>query len=124
MTFGDNLRDAMKSMDITALELSIRTGISRDTINSYLKTNGPIPSADKAVKIASALGTSVEFLVTGFEKSSGSQTVYDIHRMRKYAKTIKALDSLPEISRSPIEDMINNMSEKMVSAAEEEKKKD
>lgn len=116
MSFSDNLRELMKAMDITATELSAKTDISRDTINSYLKTKGPIPSADKAVKIAQVLQTSVEFLVTGFEKSANLSTNYDIHKMRKYAKTINALDSLPEFSRSPIENMINNMSEKMVSA--------
>ncbi|MBQ4236401.1 MAG: helix-turn-helix transcriptional regulator [Treponema sp.] len=115
MSFGENLREMMKAMNFTAAELAQRTEISKDTINSYLKTDGPIPSADKAVKIAKALGTSVEFLVTGFEKTNGNQVVYDIHKMRRYAKTIDALDSLPEISRTPIEDMISDMSEKMVS---------
>lgn len=123
MSFGDNLREMMKAMDITASELSVKTDISKDTINSYLKTNGPIPSADKAVKIADILNTSVEFLVTGFEKSENLQTTYDIHKMRKYARTIDALDSLPESSRSPIELMINDMSERMVSATDDKKNK-
>ena len=113
MSFGENLKEMMNAMNFTAAELSKRTDISKDTISSYLKTDGPIPSADKAVKIAEALETSVEFLVTGFEKSQDIRSVYDIHKMRKYAKTIKALDSLPETSRTPIEVMICDMSEKM-----------
>lgn len=47
----------------------MRTGISVDTISSYLKKNGSIPTADKAVRIAEALQVTVEFLVNGFNAS-------------------------------------------------------
>ena len=113
MSFGVNLKEIMGAMDFTAVDLSKRTGIPKDTINSYLKTGGPIPAADKAVKIAQALGTSVEFLVTGFEDSQKGQPGYDLGKMRRYAKTIDALDSLPPTSRTPIEVMIYDMSEKI-----------
>ncbi len=123
MSFGDNLREMMKVMDVRAEELSALTDISVDTINSYLKTNGSIPSADKAVKIAKVLNTSVEFLVTGFESEKNPFPQYDIFKMRRYAKTIDQLDSLPESSRYPIVDMINGMSERIVASNEKSPKK-
>lgn len=123
MSFGDNLREMMKVMDVRAEELSALTDISVDTINSYLKTNGSIPSADKAVKIAKVLNTSVEFLVTGFESEKNPFPQYDIFKMRRYAKTIDQLDSLPESSRYPIVDMINGMSERIVASSEKSPKK-
>ncbi|MDR0590027.1 MAG: helix-turn-helix domain containing protein, partial [Spirochaetaceae bacterium] len=42
-------------------------GVSRHTLDNYLNVRGHIPSADIAVKIARALGVSVEYLVTGEE---------------------------------------------------------
>jgi transcriptional regulator with XRE-family HTH domain len=48
-------------------ELAAQTGISLKTIENYLKQASSMPSADKAVRIARALGVSVEYLVTGEE---------------------------------------------------------
>ena len=60
----------MYIQDCTTKELSVRTGISVDTISSYLKKNGSIPTADKAVRIAEALQVTVEFLVNGFNPTA------------------------------------------------------
>jgi transcriptional regulator with XRE-family HTH domain len=46
-------------------ELSAKTGISRYTIDNYLNTHNALPNAEAAVKIAQALGVTVEYLVTG-----------------------------------------------------------
>jgi len=55
-------------MDFTYIgqkELSAKTGLSLKTIENYVKKDSSIPSADKAVLIAQALGVTVEYLVTG-----------------------------------------------------------
>jgi transcriptional regulator with XRE-family HTH domain len=46
-------------------ELSAITGIKRHTLDNYLNTHNSIPNAAAAVKIAQALGITVEYLVTG-----------------------------------------------------------
>jgi transcriptional regulator with XRE-family HTH domain len=46
-------------------ELAAMTGISLKTIENYVKKDSSIPSADKAVLIAKALGVSVEYLING-----------------------------------------------------------
>lgn len=48
-------------------ELAARTGLSLKTIENYVKKDSSIPSADKAVLMAQALGVTVEYLVTGKE---------------------------------------------------------
>ena len=63
--FKQMLRDEMDFQDIKVKELSLRTGISQRTLESYLGARGSIPPADVAVKIAKALNVSVEYLVTG-----------------------------------------------------------
>ena len=63
--FKQTLRDEMDYKDIRVKELSLRTGISQRTLESYLNARGSIPPADVAVKIANALNVSVEYLVTG-----------------------------------------------------------
>ncbi len=111
MSFEENLHEAIKIMGITTKELSAKTGIKEDTISSYLKTNGAMPTAEKAVKLADALNTSVEFLVTGFEKKS-QISIYEMHKNSKYSKYMDALDKLPNESRDPILKMISDMSRK------------
>jgi transcriptional regulator with XRE-family HTH domain len=49
-------------------ELAVKTGISRHTLDNYLNVRENMPTADVAVKIAQALGVTVEYLVTGEEK--------------------------------------------------------
>jgi len=55
-------------------ELAAKTGLSLKTIENYVKKDSSIPSADKAVLIAQALGVTVEYLVTG-EKNAKKSTI-------------------------------------------------
>ncbi|WP_232616751.1 helix-turn-helix domain-containing protein [Treponema primitia] len=59
----------MAYQEILVKELAALSGISKHTLDNYLNLRGHIPSADIAVKIAHALGVSVEYLVTGEENS-------------------------------------------------------
>ena len=67
MGFRDNLREALDFLNIEQKELAAKTGISLKTIENYVKKDSSIPSADKAVSIAQALGVTVEYLITGKE---------------------------------------------------------
>ena len=66
-SFKKNLRDELDFQDIKVKELSAMTGIPKPTLDSYLGVRQPMPPADVAVKIARALGVSVEYLVTGVD---------------------------------------------------------
>ncbi|MBR1403729.1 MAG: helix-turn-helix transcriptional regulator [Treponema sp.] len=65
MGFKEILKDELIYKDIQSKELAVKTGISLNTINHYLAQNGNAPSAENALKIAQALGVSVEYLMTG-----------------------------------------------------------
>ena len=65
MSFRDNLREALDFTGVEQKELAAKTGISLKTIENYVKKDSSVPSADKAVLIAQALGVTVEYLITG-----------------------------------------------------------
>jgi len=69
MGFKENLKSELVYQDMQVKELADITGISRYTLGNYLSVRERIPTADVAVKIAQALGVSVEYLITGKENT-------------------------------------------------------
>ena len=69
MGFKENLKSELAYQNMLVKELAKNTGISRHTLDNYLNVRKRMPTADVAVKIAQTLGVSVEYLVTGEEKS-------------------------------------------------------
>jgi len=65
MGFRENLREAIDYSGLEQKELAFKANLSLRNIENYLRENGSVPSADKAVRIARALGVTVEYLVTG-----------------------------------------------------------
>ena len=65
MGFKENLKLELAYHGLMVKELAALTGISRHTLDNYLNLRGRVPAADVAVKIATVLGVSVEYLVTG-----------------------------------------------------------
>jgi transcriptional regulator with XRE-family HTH domain len=65
--FKKNLRAELDYHGLTVKELSAKTGIAKGTLDCYLGVRASMPPADIAAKIASALGVTVEYLVTGKE---------------------------------------------------------
>ena len=65
MSFRENLRETLDFISMEQKELAAKTGLSLKTIENYVKKDSSIPSADKAVLIAQALGVTVEYLVSG-----------------------------------------------------------
>jgi len=65
--FRENLKSELLYQDMQVKELSVKTGISRHTLDNYLNVRENMPTADIAVKIAQALGVTVEYLITGEE---------------------------------------------------------
>ena len=67
MGFKENLKSELAYKGMLVKELAEKTGISRHTLDNYLNVREHIPTLDVAVKIAKALGVSVEYLATGEE---------------------------------------------------------
>jgi transcriptional regulator with XRE-family HTH domain len=69
MGFRENLKSELAYRDMLVKELAALSGISRHTLDNYLNVRRNVPTAENAVKIAQVLDVSVEYLVTGQEKS-------------------------------------------------------
>ena len=98
MNFNENLHFVMESKDIQVKELSAQTGISINTIKSYLKADAVEPKVSNAVLIAKALHVSVESLAASPDGMEGSAPaeIREINRLirdfsQKNLKIILAL---------------------------------
>ena len=63
--FRKILRDELDYQDLTVKDLAEKSTVPKGAIDSYLGKQASMPPADTAVKIASALGVTVEYLVNG-----------------------------------------------------------
>jgi len=65
MGFNENLKAELIYQGILVKELASESGVKKENLDGYLSSKKKMPSVDKAVSIAKALGVSVEYLVTG-----------------------------------------------------------
>lgn len=65
MDFKTRLKEEMEYKGIQHKELAAMADIKPRALLTYVASNPSMPPADVAVKIAKALGVSVEYLVTG-----------------------------------------------------------
>ena len=113
MSFRENLRDELNYKDVRIKELSEKTKISIGTLNHYLAEKSTEPTAENAVKIARALGVTVECLVTGKNPSTQNSkpqlTDEEIRIYKQNASLIKKLEQLSPASKKAIENLIEQM---------------
>lgn len=72
MDFYENVKILVKKHGFQLIPLLESLGINYSTYKGY-KQYGNLPRADEAVKIAKALNTTVEFLVTGEDNNSAAK---------------------------------------------------
>lgn len=70
--FWNNVKSLLKNYKITQKQLSVIINLPERTIENWIGRN-TIPDAIEAVKIAQALNTTVEYLVTGEESNKAQQ---------------------------------------------------
>ena len=93
MGFKENLKSELQYQGLMVKELAEKSDISRRTLDNYLRENESDPTADNAVKIAKALGVSVEYLVTGSDSSVS-------HSIRP-----EVIELINDINYLPMEDL-------------------
>ena len=91
MGFRENLKTELSYQDIKVKELASKAGISKHTLDNYLNVREYMPSADVAVKIAGALGVSVEYLVTG--EDIRKKKIFIEPEIRTLVQNFKQLDA-------------------------------
>ena len=84
MSFKENLKSELLYKGMMVKELSAITGIKRHTLDNYLNTHNSIPNAEAAVKIAHALGVTVEYLVSGNE-------LYDDTKLASFPEDLRLM---------------------------------
>ena len=96
--FWKRVDEELEYKGINRASLARKCDFSVTNIGQGIKL-GSIPSADTAVKIASVLGVSVEYLVTG-ENQNSEKTVDNeqnqLKLYRKYQNLISKCEKLPE----------------------------
>lgn len=106
-TFKENLKELLEYNDMTMKELAYLTGISHRSIENYLNSRESMPPADYACKIAKALNTTVEYLVTGtnpnYRKSEYTGSLLTI---------IEAYSKLTPTDQKLLADLANSLSKK------------
>jgi len=103
VSFRDNLKQELAFNGMLVKELAAAARVHKRALDTYLLAeNASIPPADSAVRIAGALGVSVEYLVTGEDKAMLPQ---DIRPM------IQRFQQLGEKDRRVVSVLINALLE-------------
>ncbi|GAO52950.1 helix-turn-helix domain-containing protein [Novosphingobium sp. MD-1] len=82
---GDRIRALRKERGLTLDQLAEQSGSSKSYIWELENKNPPRPSAEKLIKIADKLGTTIEFLLEG-DASQSPDAAADAHFYRNYQK--------------------------------------
>jgi transcriptional regulator with XRE-family HTH domain len=107
MGFKENLKAELAYKDILIKELAVLSGVNRRTIDNYLREGNSIPSADAAVRIAGALGVTVEYLITGHEQQELNPSLpFPDSRV-----VLKNLESLNKRDRKIVLNLISSLKE-------------
>jgi len=72
MGFRENLKSELEYSGMLVKELEAKSGVKKSSLDNYLNSREQLPTIDKAVKIAEALGVSVEYLFTGKDTSKNA----------------------------------------------------
>jgi transcriptional regulator with XRE-family HTH domain len=103
MGFRENLKQELTFNGMLVKELASASGLHKRALDTYLLSeNASMPPADAAVRIAQALGVSVEYLITG------DQTVLP-HDVRHI---VRRLLQLGEKDRQVVSVLINALLER------------
>lgn len=119
MGFKENLKDELKYQGMLVKELADKSGVPKGTIDHYLAGKSTAPIAENAVKIARALGVTVEYLVTGEapasnkgKTNSDSNIAATSERIvKKYAREIQFLEKLSPAKRKVFNSFLGDLEE-------------
>lgn len=102
--FSQRLRSEIDYIGLNRKEFAAKAGIKKRALDAYLGPQQSMPPADIAVKIASVLGLSVEYLITGKEYRQS----IDISNYVQFKDVLDALAILPAETLEPIKAVIKS----------------
>lgn len=96
----------------TRKSLAIEVGFNLGNIGKGIQL-GSIPSAETAVKIASVLGVSVEYLVNGTETPKSQSTKEteqnQLRLYRKYHELIEKMERFSQEKQTVVNNLVNDL---------------
>jgi transcriptional regulator with XRE-family HTH domain len=92
MGFKENLKAELTYSGMLVKELAAKAGLKKHTVDNYLSVRGRMPAADVAVRIASVLGVSVEYLINGSETANNKTPAYFSPEVRQMARIAEKLN--------------------------------
>jgi transcriptional regulator with XRE-family HTH domain len=92
MGFKDNLKAELVFSGMLVKELAKKSGVNKYSLDNYLNARGQIPSIEVGLKIAQALGVSVEYLVTGKDAKELEEIQIPSNDVRLIAMLAEQLD--------------------------------
>ena len=111
MNFNTRLKEEIEFADVRYKDLAEKSGVAERALYNYVATKNPsMPPADVAVKIARALGLSVEYLVTGTATEAQEPQV-DLDKLHKYAPLLDKIDALSERQKRLVQAIVAEFSE-------------
>ncbi|MBQ2355227.1 MAG: helix-turn-helix transcriptional regulator [Treponema sp.] len=99
-TFAERLREEIDYLGLTRKELAFKANIKIRALDMYLGSQGSMPPADVAVRLAKALNITVEYLITGEDSSK-------MHESTKITDFEKELNSLPKSTQDFIKTTVH-----------------
>lgn len=110
MNFWEIVDSELEYKNIDRKELALKAGFNVSNISKGIRENN-IPSVDTAYKIASILGVSVEYLVTGIPSQNNDNDLSsEIQLFHKYRKLLNEIDKLKTNEKEGIELLVNKLS--------------
>ncbi|WP_296328967.1 helix-turn-helix transcriptional regulator [uncultured Treponema sp.] len=94
MNFKERLREEIEYKGLQLKEVSALAGVNNNTFLSYVDARGSLPNVEIGVKIAKALGVSVEYLVTGEDS--------ELSRDSKHSDIQEILNDLQSLDKEKI----------------------
>ena len=107
-SFSKRLRSEIEYIGLSQKEFAAKAGIKKRALDAYLGPQQSMPPADIAVKMAAALGLSVEYLVTGKEYKQ-KVNISDYLQFREILDDLKIL---PQETLTPIKSVVKAFAER------------
>ena len=104
MSFRSRLREEIAFSGLSNKEVAAKAEITKRALDSYVSSQSCMPSADVAVRLAKALHTSVEYLVTGETDSAQPTKSKENER-----KLLRIYSSLPTSQRNLLLSVANDI---------------
>lgn len=105
MDFSDGVKEELNYQGMQVKQLAAKTGISKNTLDKYLSGQKVQPGVENAVKIAKALGVSVEELI----EDKANVTKY---QFPEYKTIIDQYISLNDFNKRTVRDLLKSLTER------------